>query len=274
MIGVVLRKSPLLGSWLWSNLKRGFLDLLILGWNWEIKTIEKCFLYQKASRYEIWCEFELFWVSYFFGFFTLFILFLRDIQIFKKNKYKKGWSSTKYKVHNTFIICDLSRFKVLKDDDTTNLRSNYLNEGENNTMQITSKPLLGAKRENSKRCKLCLCKPRYLFECWWPNKGFMYWGQFGEIIEMCWEYRNRTKDPWKRRILICLNQQWSDNFAHHTLFGDAHWRWQRITREGTLLAILATPKHIGTSSLVLSIENASTIGLFSSRVTFGPKNNV
>lgn len=69
-------------------------------------------------------------------------------------------------------MCDLSRFKVLEDDDTTNLRSNYLNEGENNTMQITSKPFTRIKERELQKMQALFMQTEVLVRVLVTKQGF------------------------------------------------------------------------------------------------------
>lgn len=79
-----------------------------------------------------------------------------------------------YQVHNTFNVWDLSLFSTLHDDDTSNLRINYLEKkGENDAIRIAPMSCTQSQDRDLQRIHGLFMKLEVLY---------LFWATFGPLI--------------------------------------------------------------------------------------------
>lgn len=61
------------------------------------------------------------------------------LEILSENAYRI-YLLSEYQVHNTFNFCDLSPFSTSDNDDPSNWRTNFFQEGENDVFLIVPRP--------------------------------------------------------------------------------------------------------------------------------------
>ena len=84
-----------------------------------------------------------------------------------------------YQVHNTFNVCDLSPM-VVQDDDPLNLRTNSLQEGENDTIRVASRPFTRSQARELQAMQALFMRRDILEYTLAPSRGF-------QVFMIAWE---------------------------------------------------------------------------------------
>ncbi|XP_059290305.1 uncharacterized protein LOC132043866 [Lycium ferocissimum] len=84
-----------------------------------------------------------------------------------------------YQVHNTFNVCDLSPMLV-QDDDPLNLRTNSLQEGENDTIRVASRPFTRSQARELQAMQALFMRRDVLEYILEPSRRF-------QVFMLAWE---------------------------------------------------------------------------------------
>ncbi|KAH0757725.1 hypothetical protein KY290_021218 [Solanum tuberosum] len=92
-----------------------------------------------------------------------------------------------YQVQYTFNVCDLSPFSTFDDDDSSNLRTNSFQEGENDAIRIAPRPFTRSQARDLQRMQGFFMKLEVLELVLMAKKGFhalkIAWGSEGKTVD-------------------------------------------------------------------------------------------